>query len=138
MPRYEADEDVLYQNNIVVIYTYLSPIFHNKAILSFIYSLVSEHPHPSLRATFSCLEKACLSVAFDGGDGFFSFIGILIHRKRSPFSCLEKAYWFVAFDGGDGVFSFIGILIRRFAPPSPTWRRLIGSSLSTVRMWFML
>ena len=41
-----TDEDVLYLNNIVVIYTHLSPIFHIKAILSFIYSLVSEHPHP--------------------------------------------------------------------------------------------
>ena len=63
MPRYEADEDVLYQNNIILLFSHQSPIFHNKAIFSFIYSLASEHPHPSLRATFSCLEKADLNAA---------------------------------------------------------------------------
>ena len=46
-----TDEDVLNINNIIVIYSHLSPIFHNKAILSFIYSLASEHPHPPLART---------------------------------------------------------------------------------------
>ncbi|MBQ2251880.1 MAG: hypothetical protein II329_02815, partial [Clostridia bacterium] len=83
-PRYEADEDVLYLNNIVVLFSHQSPIFHNKAILSFIYSLVSEHPHPSLRATFSLLEKAYWFVTFDGAGGTYALIGILIRRFALP------------------------------------------------------
>ena len=52
-------------NNIILLFSHQSPIFHNKAILSFIYSLVSEHPHPPLtRSPFSSLEKACFRAAF--------------------------------------------------------------------------
>ena len=36
--------------------------------ISQLYCLDIAHPHPSLRATFSYLEKACLSVTFDGTD----------------------------------------------------------------------
>ena len=77
-----TDEDVLYQNNIVVFFLLQSPIFHNKAIFSYIYSLVSEHPHPPL--------------------------------ARTP----KRALLFRGTPTG---------------PPSPTWRRLIWSSLQLPR-----
>ena len=37
VPRYEADEDVLNLNNIIMLFSHQSPIFHNKAIVSFLY-----------------------------------------------------------------------------------------------------
>ena len=46
------------------------------------------------------------------------------------FSKGEKAYVSDAFDSKGEAYAIIGILIRRFAPPSPTWRRLICALLS--------
>ena len=50
--------------------------------------------------------------------------------SADTFSYLEKAYVSVAFDSKGEAYALIGILIRRFAPPSPTWRRLICALLS--------
>ena len=90
VPRYEADEDVLYLNNIVVLFSHQLPIFHNKSNI-FFYIFISIRASSSVSSadTFSYLEKAFWIVIFDSADVVYVFICILI---RQPAANPQKSF----------------------------------------------
>ena len=107
-----TDEDVLNINNIILLFSHLSPTFHNKAILSFTYSLASEHPHPPQAVPLLLL-----------GEGFFTRYFLFRLRSFASFNDLSR-------EGNYAIIPTEHPHPPASQVPSPTWRRLFCALLS--------